>query len=469
MEYPNQDPVQDTLEVEFSDLAADRADAPDGRAPSAQLASRARLSSRARARRILLVASAFLLLAMVVLGSLPDVRSQVAGLVQRFIPTPTSTLPLDADRIYITVDVPWTKVALDGHPIALPRIGVNAPLHLARGRHVLTWTAAPFQPQQCSIDVPPITADASCFISEQISQGPSQPLAQVVALGESLATLPANRRQMLIQATQAALSGFSDTVRPGEWFLGGGVARAPVRATLNMKLQTATDNASSCTVNLLDGQNNCTIGTEICNTFCTVPLQDRQAETSASERQEWLTFGVIHTSWNYTDANGKLIASDAPIDPGKAAVIDQLVLLRITWNGAAWQVQPLFGPEQDPPMSLYGSQVADDPACLAAEDIFTPRQGSFAWLRFVSGLNPAAGCLVEGTVGTPGSIQAPHGPVLEYLVRFGEFISVNMLAQQSMAQWLPPDAYEQQLAQQLATLPGGLIVPPPTSSSLRSR
>lgn len=224
-------------------------------------------------------------------------------------------------------------------------------------------------------------------------------------------------------------------------------------------MQVRTDNASSCTVSLLDGQNNCTIGNEVCATFCTLPWQYRQAETSASTRQEWLTFGTIHSSWDYADAHGKMIASDQPIDSGLAAAVDQLALLRITWNGAVWQVQPLFGPQQGAPIFLYVAQVADDPGCLAAEDRFAPYLGSFAWLRFISGPNPAAGCLVETTFGSPGSIPPPDGQIQEYLIRFGEYIAVNTLAQQVNAQWVPPDAYEQQLAKQLAALPGGLTTP----------
>jgi hypothetical protein len=461
MEHLNQEPSQDTFEVEISDLSIGETGEPVERHPSTRLPSQARLSPRAHARRSLLEALAFLLMVGVILGSQPTVRNRVVHLVQRFIPTPTPTLVPGADRFYIATDVPWAKVTLDGRPIALPRIGVDAPLQLARGRHVLAWTAAPFQPQQCFLSVPPTTGP-SCFVSDQVRQGQSGLLAQVVVLGESLTTLPAKERQMLLQTTQAALSGFSDTVRPGEtYFLdhpGGDITtRALVRATLHMQVQT--DNASSCTVSLLDGQNNCTIGKEVCATFCTVPWQYRQAETSAPERQEWLTFGTIHSSWDYADANGKLIAGDQPVDTGRAAAVDQLVLLRIAWNGAAWQVQPLFGPQQGMPIFLYGTQVADDPGCLAAEDIFTPHQISFAWLHFISGPNPAAGCLVETTFGSPGSIQPPHGPIQEYLIRFGAFIAVNTLAQQVNAQWVPPDAYEQQLARQLAALPGGLTDP----------
>jgi hypothetical protein len=444
MDDLSQEPSQDAFEVEDSESAP----------PT-------RLSPRARARRVALAAGAFLVLAVVIGGSLPNVRGQIAGLVQRFIPTPTPPLPPGADRFYIETDVPWTAVSLDGHPIALPRIGVDAPLRLARGRHLLAWNAAPFQPQQCSIDVPDTTSASSCFIIDQVRQGHSGPLAQVVALGESLVTLSADTWHLLIRATVAALSDFSEAVQPGETYFtepgGDAIASQPLHATLNMQVQTDDTTGPVCLVTFLDGGNSdCTIGDEVCNTFCTLPWQYRQAQTSASDRQEWLVFGVIYSSWDYTDANSLPVASAQPIDAGRAAAASQLVLLRITWDGAAWQVQPLFGPEQGTPIILYNVQVADDPACLPAEDQFSQYYlDGYARIRFVSGPNPAAGCLIEATPGAPPATPAADAPVEEYLLRFGELIAVNNLAQQHTGYHLLPDAYEQ-LAQQLAALPGGL-------------
>ncbi|HEY7358947.1 MAG TPA: hypothetical protein VH590_20830 [Ktedonobacterales bacterium] len=154
----NPDPLQDHFEVEISDLSSDGTDAP---APATRRVGPTRLSPRARARRVALVASAFLALAVVILASQAATRNQVVGFVQQFIPTPTPTLAPGADRFYIAADVPWITVALDGQPIALPRIGVDAPLRLARGHHLLIWAAEPFQPQQCSLDIP-ATPASSC-------------------------------------------------------------------------------------------------------------------------------------------------------------------------------------------------------------------------------------------------------------------------------------------------------------------
>jgi hypothetical protein len=126
----------------------------------------------------------------------------------------------------------------------------------------------------------------------------------------------------------------------------------------------------------------------------------------------------------------------------------------------AWQVQPLFGPNQGPPILVEGSQVTDDPACLSAEDLFPEDFTTYAQLRFISGPNPAAGCLIEATLAQHA--QTPKTPttvqVEEYLVRFGVVVAVTTQAQRHHPQWPGADAYEQQLARQLAALPGGLSV-----------
>jgi hypothetical protein len=183
---------------------------------------------------------------------------------------------------------------------------------------------------------------------------------------------------------------------------------------------------------------------------------------AAPAAQDWLAFAVMHSSWDYATLDGQSIASDQPVDSGRAQVVAQPVLLRIGWDGAAWHVQPLFGPEQGAPIITGLTQIADDPACWPAEDFFSGQVFGVFQYRFVSGSNPAAGCLVAGTLdfASAGATPPPPAPVAYWLMRFGILLSVNAQAQNLFPNAPLANDYEQQLAQQLAALPGGLIFTP---------
>jgi hypothetical protein len=471
MSNRNHEPAQDSFEVEINSL-------PPREGVGASFLAGRLSPGRARIiRRRALRVCTFLLLLVVILSVLPPTRTQVADLVQRFLPTPTPTLPPGADRFYVAPDVPWTTVTVDGHLLRLPRIGVEAPLQLARGRHTLAWTAAPFQPLRCLLTVPPTPA-ASCPLIDEVRHGAPGGPAFVVGLHESLDALPGDQQVALIQAAQRALSGFSSIVQPGEAYViesdnpvpnafpivfGTAITRQSLRATLQLQLDTTASSAGqSCQLSVFVQIQNCALSDENCVRWCAVPWQTRQAEPLALAQQGWFTVAVLSPpTWSYTTPNGQSIAQNEPLDAGSSTGSETPVLLRIAWEGGlAWQVQPLFGPNQGPPILVEGSQVTDDPACLSAEDLFPEDFTTYTQLRFISGPNPAAGCLIEATLTqhaqtpTPTTVQQ----VEEYLVRFGEFVAVTTQAQRRHPQWPLADAYEQQLARQLATLPGGLTV-----------
>ncbi len=461
MNEQDKEPPPDDFEVEVSDIHdddPDPTDDPDAFYAGTPLSFQARLSPRARAWRISLVASAFLVLLVFLLGSFPDVRTKVVGVVQGWLPTTTPALPPNADRFYIETDIPWTSVSLDGRPLSLPRIGLDPPLQLTPGQHVLAWTASPFRAQQCLISVPP-NANATCPVLDAVRQSRDGPAALLIALHESLDTLPLDQQQTLLWMTQSALNGYSDIVQPGESYFpidGNGPATQPIRATLHMQLQTEDAGSHSCWS--LPGSLDCQVEGVDCARFCTVPWEYRQEQNGVPDSLEWLTFGVIHSTWEYASLDGRIIAQGQPIDLGEAALVDQPVLLRIAWDGLAWHVQPLFGPDQGLPIYMNDVQVADDPGCLAAEDVFAQAALNYSAIRFVSGANPAAGCLVEATDTTlPGTPAPSVMPIEYYLVRFGEVLSVNDLAHQRQPYYSSVTVYEQNLARQLAALPGGLI------------
>ncbi|MGO8947345.1 MAG: hypothetical protein ACLQUY_06730 [Ktedonobacterales bacterium] len=454
MSDQNQDPARESFEVEISHLPL------DGEGESFPVA---RLSPHARTWRIALGSSTFLVLLAVLVASVPALRSQVRDAVQGLMPIPTATLAPGADLLAIETDVPWTAVTLDGHRISVPRVGVSVPQRLARGTHTLTWTAEPFQPQRCTLIIPDSGNASTCDVTLEALPSNTADLTAVVYLHESLASLTAIERQALIQTTQAALSGFSDTVLPGESYLGGGIATNPLQATLNMQLQTDGTSVEGCWFSeftaIAAGSGDCTLDGMSCLQFCTVPWQVRVADASTlGTKEEWLTLAIVHSMWDYATSDGRAIASDQPIDSGQAALDSQPVLLRIGWDSRQWQVRPLFGPEQGAPITGDdGMPVTDDPGCLAAEDIFNEDIPIYATIRFISGSNPAAGCLVEATLVAPtGTPALPTVQVEEYLVRFGFVAAVNPLAHRRNPKLPLADGNEQQLARQLATLSGGL-------------
>lgn len=459
----DEESAQNDLEVEISHLSPDEGDQGD---QAHLLVSGMRLSRKARARRVAIVASAFLLLAVVIVASVPAIRQQAVGPLVRLIPTPTATLVPGSDRFYLETDVPWTSVSLDGQPVRPHHPGSDPPLRLARGRHQIEWQANPFQPQRCTVVIPRTFFDSICAIDFVANtQDPLAFPAQVIELHESLDTLAPNQQEALTSALQARLSGFSDTVQPGEtvWLLPGGESSAtqPIHATYKLQLHMDSNSQGGCNLGMFgSGTLNCTLSRQSCLRLCTVPWASRQAH--ATNPSDWLAFAVIHPSWEYTREDGTILAQDQPVDNGAAAGAEVPVLLRINWGGLDWHVQVLLGPALGPLIVIDGVTVGDDPACLAAEDIFSEEVQRYAQLRFVSGLNPAWGCLVIATVGSASGTPVPaSAPVEEYLVRCGEFLAVNDLARQDAPYYQPADAYEQQLARQLAALPGGQVLPPP--------
>ena len=124
---------------------------------------------------------------------------------------------------------------------------------------------------------------------------------------------------------------------------------------------------------------------------------------------------------------------------------DHLVPLGITWNNPGWQVSALFPNSQAP----FGDPVCDsaigDAQALAGDFVIDnlPVQVQD---RSLSGANPASGCLL---VITPTSTTTK--PIVAYCMhRFGVLLAANDMAHRLWPYLPVADAYEQQLAHQLA-------------------
>lgn len=462
-------------------------------APTTQAAARPsvwRLSLSAgvaaRQRRAWLAAavSAALLVAVVV-GALA--LHGLAGVPLPGLPGAPALLPGQINRVYLDVDVPWAKVTLDGHAITPPVIGQQPPLTLAPGSHTIRWTAAPFDAQSCILSIPASRNDTCQLSTAQVVTLPHQPTAQLVYLEESLATLSTPQQAALKQAMQAAMPDYSTTAQPYEVYIptnkpyvGGEpttpAVTGPVDATLTMKLHA--DASGFTNGECFDPLNfssfeGCDIDGRNCVAICTLPWSSRD-QLPSRDPQAWYAFALTLETWTYHTSDGRELGQYVlqQAAPGQQPIGGFPVLLRITWAGSQWSVQQVVG--QELPREVVesdGAPIPDNPACFDAYDLIagamdptTPDSSAIAYysqVRFISGPNPAVGCLAEATVGAPGKPPAKGAPVARFLDRFGLLYTLNSVDAPSLgADGGGAKVAQQQAAKSLAAYPGQLYVLP---------
>ncbi len=471
MEDTELEQSQDDFEVKISDL-----DKPDSITGSSQPGRRGplwRLLPRRRRVQLIIINGLLILVMIIILASTAPVRGLVGGVFFRPTPTPTPTLAPGADLFYVKGDPSWGRLLVDGHPTALPAIGTDPPLRLARGRHVLTWQAPPFLNQQCIVSVPLAPLTDTCSDNSVVSFNSTD--AWVISFSVSLANLSGKQRTALLRAAQAALDArqSSDMVRPEERYILApdnpacrdhtqgyqcyATANQPLRATLSFQLDTNEASSEQC-INPQPGT--CTLNKQDCRLFCTGGFL-----TSSSPR-EWAVFAPVLSLWTFATMDGRVLERDVPDDStwdyATGQMVDEsLVQLAITWDGQGWRVAlPANLDSQSVPDSGYF-----DPVCAAMEQqvnsVVLPAMNgvtvSFQW-QFASGALPATGCVA---VGTPQSDElttptptAQSGPVFYYLHRFGVLLALNQPAQDAGVLLPLADAYEQQLARGLIALVG---------------
>ncbi len=457
----------DEFEVEVSDLRATGGSS-TSRRPRSPLERH--LSSRQRAQRLLVVVGTVLLALVLLMGSIPMIRSQVVGWLSSLHPVstgdassavPPAPVSLPGNHVYIFTDVPWTTVLLDGHPIQPPAIGTEAPLVLAHGRHFIAWTATPFFPQHCWISVPREISDTCLVHPEEAFDIALQVRVNLLVLHESLNSLPADQSTALTNAAQSALDGLraSATVQPGEQFLTtGGViitAGRPLRATLGFRLQTGATTNTMCQIGTASTiPVPCQIAGQNCQSFCTLSPSDRPPSWAIPAPAGWLVWAVVHPSWDYATLDGRAVARDQPIDTGAAATSGHLVALNITWSGSAWRVTvPFAAPGGGAFTPASTSSTISDPACAAALDRFQTMRGATrdTYVRFISGRNPSDGCLIATSKGTLFPLLAPTAaPDPYYLERFGVLLAVTDAAHRQHPELPQANADQRQVAEQLA-------------------
>lgn len=425
-----------------------------------------RFSLRQRRRQLIATVSFVALLLIILLGSYTPTRQT---LVRTFsIPvTPTATLAPGVDRFYIGGEPPWGKLYVDGKLITrLPDpIRNEPPLRLARGRHTLTWIAAPFPPRTCTITVPPSYRVDSCDLNSFI-QANTLNSAWLFSFPVSLLDLSGSVQRSLIQAVQETLDANapSETVRPGEVYATNSaqhplmVAKEPLIATLHYQLDVTGIPVGTCSsVFIIDNQE-CSYETQDCHFFCTA-TQLFSMETPASIEpvsQGWNVLGVVSYRWDYKTQKGIPVAVNQPDQLPGVTPQNHLVPLSVTWDGVRWHVVS--------DLSLLDSGIFSgdlaaqvEPACASAISNVTgdrsldrvlPSYYSTHWTYTTSG-QPAVGCLGIVTL-EGGMTPTPQQTPAYCLHRFGVFVAANKVAHSYWPSMPVADAYEQQLAQQLA-------------------
>jgi hypothetical protein len=466
---------QDDATVEITDI-----DGLDGVAADSKTVSSAKLlrpglepgfAPRQHRLQLVVTAGIVVLALLVILGSTAPVRELVSGVFIRPAPTPVPTLAPGADLFYVEGNPPWGKLSIDGHAIAqLPRMSLDPPLRLARGRHVLVWKADPFLSLRCTVSVPPFYIMDTCGYNQavQLDSGLS---AYIITFSVSLTLLPADQRAPLVQATQAALDAqqSTDIVQPGELYalspndpkcrdapgqpLCYATARQPLKATLSFQLDANEASDETC----IDPEPpSCTFSYQNCHLFCS------GFDSGSSAAQAWDVFVPVRPLWKFATLDDQVLERDIPDnslwDFATGQTIDEsLVPLGITWDSLGWHVTVSH--------DASGSDAGFfDPACAAAQDevqlfLYPPADASGMQWQFASGPAPAVGCIAlgspqpnPGTTPTPSSSQAA---VAYCLHRFGVNLAANELAQRYWPYLPVADAREQLLAQQLAALVSG--------------
>lgn len=432
---PDEDLFAEDQNVEISDLPGDEQAGPVECRPRPERVRRRRLFQLGGLLTIGALCLALLL------RSIPDLGPFLFTSIFSPTPTPITSTGPDISLFYVNVAPPWGTLSIDGKRVVHPPDSESGqPLRLAPGRHLFTWRAAPFPTQSCTLSVPASLTDTCA--ARETSSAPHQELAWTISFWDSLATLSKEQQHMLTTQIQQALDRLqaSDIVRPGEQFVDVtssgdgstpsspiGIARQPLRATLNLTL----DNSSFCADR--NANSSCSLNWQDCYTLC----------TSGGQGMSWDVQAIVRTSWTYTTLDGHVVTTNMADALGGAALIEHLISLTITWDGTQWYAQA--APEfTNGPIPCVSAEDNDTISTLFGT---SPWQ-AFDW-QYIPAANIAAGCLLVLTsIENRGPSPTISSQII-YLHRFGVFIAINRLAQEYDPEMPRPNAYEMSLVQEI--------------------
>ncbi|HET8846488.1 MAG TPA: hypothetical protein VFN35_33805 [Ktedonobacteraceae bacterium] len=470
--------LEDDLRVEVVDL--DRPEADQKR----RLLPRFRLTRQQRRTGTVLTALLFVIVISVLLAGTSGVGSLITHTL--FPPRPSATPGSTSQEFlfYLTANPSWGQFTVDGRRMDhLPVIEQDSPLRFGPGQHEIIWKAEPFNPRVCIFIVGNAsTIQSPCLLTNTVSAGGiylqkqgATGYARVLSFFATMNDLPEGQQQELIQQIQTYLNGYNDseTVAPGEAYavseeiihahpslcqiqvyLASCFARAtePLRATLNLQLDTSTSQNDPCVAAYICvGDNDCR---QLCSSFFWSDMNQNSAR--------WEVSAIIYISWSYATFAGKSIAHSQPPSSIRGSQMTQQVSMHITRDEQGWHVSL--------PLENIDTSLDANPICdRSMQDIqqvtgTMPGQGS--QFMYVGGqadfpAHIAAGCLViaRPEPSSPASSLTPTptpdaSNYASFLVRFGVVLAVNDIAHRNWPFLPVANAHEQGIAQQLfANLP----------------
>lgn len=440
--------------VEVSDLR----EKPSTASPIVLNTWRPLLTPRQRMRRLAVAGGSVLLALLILIAAVPGLREGAGSWLAGFVPTPTATLLPGTDRFYFIASVPDIQLSMDGRSVShLPRIGTDPPLVLAHGQHRISWNAAPFLPQSCLLSVP-FGLNDTCGTPLPVSVPMRQAsvAASIVLMRASLATLSANQQSAVVAAIQHGLLNSTSAIQPGDHFAIAQVATQPLRGTLDFQLDTSSafGTGDACALSSQPPYIVCNFNSNPC-AVCTIPTPVLASAGVAVAPSSWYVITFASLSYMISTLSGQTLIANGPISQGGLAVADFTILIALTWDGVAWHVQPFLGPAYDALLQRLNASAAvstqplipspyfADLGCAAMSDFIGPNAAinNYRSVSFVSGPNPADGCLAIVTVDAASGTQKAY-----YLYRFGGLVAVNDVAQSQHSMWPAANAHERQIA-----------------------
>lgn len=370
--------------------------------------------------------------------------------VQRATSTPV--VPF-ASQIYFDPDIPWTTVLVDSRSVSEGKPGsVQAPLKLSAGRHVISWDAAPFPTKYCILSVPAVSTDTCPAAFEGIAHVPGEAPAEVLHLEENSYDLPVGTVDALNATVQAALNAATtgSPVQRGEpvYQASSIVSDGTYVATTRMELDFQGQ-GSICQVDLLSAIPHCDLVTNQCLPICSLDYGERQSLGLALPSDQWVAIAAVFMQRDFTSSAGEPGYPQQILSSGLVAFDDRSLLVGLSWHNNTWQAQPYIGRHLlAPSIADPSHRVLVDPACAAAEAYFAEYLSpdelrGYSQVRFVSGANVSAGCLIQATVATSGES-------VEYFERFGVLLALNNAAHLLHRNMPVASPYVRQLASQLS-------------------
>jgi hypothetical protein len=472
---PDADPddiLLSTAGAAGDELAADELAILEARADGAPAPLRLRrLTPAQRARRgSVALGSVLLALALLLATAPPGVRADLRGALFGPTPPPPPRPNIADGRYFFVPEVPWGTLTLDGHPFAAAIPGdANVPM-LPVGRHTLEWRAAPFHTLRCLIAVPEDTATDTCDVTSFAHDGRYYALIQDHHTLETLNPAPRAALRAVLQAALDATAA-STILQPGEPYAGPALiapsdpaapnaligslvwhlADRPLLATLRFTLAAATKWSEPCAQE--PGIFPCDFPGQDCRQLCTLPPALLPAGAS---RSAWYVAALAQGAWTFTTLAGRPVGAVVPEPFGPVTVV-----LRVTWDGAAWHAVPLFTPAQGGPLAAAAACATGRQALALTRLAYiydfglAPEQSlDSPALRCFSVADPAAGVLLSLTgYLADNSAEVSHGPAALFLVRCGVLLAANAVAHHLLPAQPQADASELALAAGLLAAP----------------